>query len=80
MVQTVSKSQFKPHALEYFRKVQETGEELVLTDHGKPVLKISPYQPGPEAKAAGARRLRGAVARYDAPFEPVGLEDWEALK
>ena len=80
MEKTVSKSKFKPRALEYFRQVEETRQGLIITDHGKPVLKISPYQPGPEAKAAGARRLRGAVARYDAPFEPVGLEDWEALK
>lgn len=40
MVQTISKSKFKPRALEYSRKIQETGAELVLTDHGKPVLKI----------------------------------------
>jgi len=39
------------------------------------------FPPAPAAgQIAGARRLRGAVIRYDAPFEPVGLEDWEALK
>ena len=80
MDKTVSKSKFKPRALEYFRLVEETRQSLIITDRGKPVLKISPYQSGPEAKAAGTRRLRGAVVRYDAPFEPVGLEDWEALK
>jgi len=80
MEKTVSKSKFKPRALEYFRQVEETRQGLIITDHGRPVLRLSPYQPGPEAKAPGARRLRGAVVRYDAPFEPVGLEDWEALK
>jgi antitoxin (DNA-binding transcriptional repressor) of toxin-antitoxin stability system len=80
MEKTVSKSKFKPRALEYFRQVEETRQGLIITDHGKPVLKISPYQQGPESKAAGAGRLRGAVVRYDAPFDPVGLEDWEALK
>ena len=36
----VSKSQFKAHALEYFRKVETTGEPLIVTDHGKPTLEI----------------------------------------
>jgi hypothetical protein len=38
MEQVVSKSQFKPRALQYFREVQEKGLELIITDHGKPVL------------------------------------------
>jgi antitoxin (DNA-binding transcriptional repressor) of toxin-antitoxin stability system len=49
MAQTISKSKFKPRALEYFRKIQETGEELVLTDHGKPVLKITAFKADPAA-------------------------------
>ena len=39
---TVSKSQLKAHMLEYFRKVEETGEELVVTSHSKPTLKVVP--------------------------------------
>ena len=80
MEKTVSKSKFKPHALKYFRQVEVTRQGLVITDRGKPVLKITPYRPAPGAKAVGIKRLRGAVVRYDRPFEPVGLEDWEALK
>ncbi|MBX9811825.1 MAG: type II toxin-antitoxin system Phd/YefM family antitoxin [Burkholderiales bacterium] len=76
----ISKSKFKPRALEYFRLVEETREGLIITDRGKPVLRITPYQPAPDAKAEGRKRLRDAVVRYDDPFEPVGLEDWEALK
>jgi len=26
------------------------------------------------------QRLRGTVLRYDEPTEPVGVEDWEAMK
>ena len=73
----VSKSKFKPKSLEYFRQVQETGEPLTITDHGKPVLKIVPYTPSPE-KALKA--LRGSIISYEEPLEPVGLEDWDALK
>ena len=38
----VSKSQLKAHMLEYFRRVEETGEELVVTSHSKPTLKVVP--------------------------------------
>lgn len=77
MPQTVSKSQFKPRSLEYFRRIEQTGEELVITDHGKPVLRILPYIDDPEACFLG---LRNTVLRYDDPLEPVGVDEWEALK
>lgn len=77
MAQIVSKSRFKPHSLEYFRKIEQTGEELVITDHGRPVLKVIPYVADPEECFRG---LRHTVLQYDAPLEPVGEESWEALK
>ena len=43
MTTTISKSRFKPRALEYFRRVETTGEELVITDRGRPVAKVVPY-------------------------------------
>lgn len=76
----VSKSKFKPRALEYFRQIEETRQGLIITDHGKPVLRIMPYQPEQGAQAEGTKRLRDVVVRYENPFEPVGLDDWEVLK
>lgn len=76
----IPKSKFRPRALEYLRHVEETGQELIITDHGKPVLKITRYQPVPAAKAVGLERLRGSVIRYDDPFEPLGPEGWNAKK
>jgi prevent-host-death family protein len=77
MEQVVSKSQFKPRALQYFREVQEKGLELIITDHGKPVIKIIPFVEKPEE---ALERLRNTVIKYEDPAEPVGLEEWEALK
>ena len=73
MPKTVSKSQFKPRALAYLREVEETGEALILTDRGRPVLRIEPYSPAEEGLAA----LRGCVVRYDDATEPVAVDDWE---
>ncbi len=77
MPKIVSKSQFKPHSLEYFREIERTGEELIISDHGRPVLKIGPYQEDPESYFRG---LRNTVLKYDQPFEPVAEEEWEALQ
>jgi prevent-host-death family protein len=73
----ISKSQFKPRALEYFRRVQESGRELIITEHGRPVLKIVPYTPNLEE---ALKALRGSVLKYVDPTEPVAIYDWEALE
>jgi prevent-host-death family protein len=75
MEKSVSKSRFKARALEYFREVEQTGQPLVITDHGTPVLRLLPYRADP---GAALRLLRDTVVRYEAPTEPVGEEDWEA--
>lgn len=77
MTEAISKSKFKPRALEYFRRVEKTGEELVITDRGRPVVKVVPYRLDPDE---ALRTLRGSVVRYDDPTEPVGEEDWESLR
>jgi len=73
----VSKSRFKPKALEYFRQVERTGKPLIITDQGKPVLKIIPFSANPNEIL---KELRGTVKNYKNPTEPVGIDDWNALK
>ncbi len=75
----VSKSKFKPAALEYFRRVQETQEELIISDHGIPVLKIIPYREAKKSAMDPLTKLRGTLKRYEQPFEPTG-EIWESAK
>jgi prevent-host-death family protein len=72
---SVSKSRFKARALEYFRQVESTGQPLIITDRGRPVLKLVPYSEDPRE---ALHVLRDTVVRYEAPTEPVGEEDWEA--
>lgn len=77
MKTVVSKSRFKPRALEYFRQVQMTGQPLIITDHGKPVLRVVPYAEDPET---WLKPLHHSVLSYKRPTEPVGEEDWDALQ
>lgn len=73
----ISKSKFKAHALEIFRQVEASDGEVIITDHGRPSLIIRKYS-APEARSPLAD-LADSVLRYDAPFDPVDEESWEAL-
>jgi antitoxin (DNA-binding transcriptional repressor) of toxin-antitoxin stability system len=42
---TITKSRLKAEMLGVFRKLERTGGELIVTDRGRPVLKISPVEP-----------------------------------
>jgi len=72
---TISKSRFKARALELFRQVEQTGQPIIITDHGNPVLQVVPYRPDPNA---ALKVLRESVVKYTAPTEPVGIDDWDS--
>jgi prevent-host-death family protein len=74
---SVSKSRFKAQALELFREVERTGQPIIITDRGTPVLKVTPYREDPDA---ALRVLRETVVKYDAPTQPVADEDWESAE
>jgi len=74
---SVSKSRFKARALELFRQVEQTGQPLVITDRGTPVLKLVPYREDPRQ---ALQALRDTVVKYEAPTRPVGADDWESAK
>lgn len=76
MENVVSKSRFKPHALKYFRQIERSGKELIITDHGKPTLKIVPYNDNPMNTL---KSLRNTVVEYIDPMDPVAEEEWEAI-
>lgn len=73
----VTKSQFKAHALEFLRRVEASGEHLIVTDHGKPTLEIRRYR---NRERPPLEVLEGSVVRYEDPTEPVGENDWDALR
>ena len=77
MAEIVSKSRFKARALDFFRQVEQTWSELIITDRGRPVLRLLPYRTDPQAQL---KELRGTVARFDDPTEPVAADEWEALR
>ena len=39
---SISKSKLKANMLRIFRHIENTGEEMIVTDHNRPVLRIQP--------------------------------------
>jgi antitoxin (DNA-binding transcriptional repressor) of toxin-antitoxin stability system len=73
----VSKSVFKARALEFCREVEASGESLILTDHGRPVLEVRPYK---EDELDPQETLQRSVVRYDRPTDPIADDEWESAK
>lgn len=72
----VSKSELKPKLFSYLRKVARTGKPLVITERGRPVLKIVPVGQE-ELDPIGS--LRGMVEAYGEPLEPLNVV-WKAAE
>ncbi|NCN87344.1 MAG: type II toxin-antitoxin system Phd/YefM family antitoxin [Candidatus Pacebacteria bacterium] len=77
MDHTISKSQFKPQVLEYFRMIEKSKNPLIITHGGKPTIKISAYSEDTDSPLA---QLKSSVVKYARPDKPVGLDDWEVLQ
>jgi antitoxin (DNA-binding transcriptional repressor) of toxin-antitoxin stability system len=79
-MKTVSKSRLKARMLEIFRDLEHSGGELIVTDHGKPVLKVMPV--GPVGKTVddvfGSFRS-GALLPEDLVLASTE-EEWPQLK
>jgi len=71
---TVSKTEFKPKAFEYLRRVERNDETVIVTDHGRPVAEVVPY--GQSSRDA-LKAMRGLVREYREPMAPVD-EKWTA--
>ena len=41
---SISKSKLKANMLRIFREIEESGEEWIVTDHNRPVLRIQPIE------------------------------------
>lgn len=73
-MKTVSKGVLKAKMLEYFREAEQLGEELIVTDNNRPVLRIVPIRkrrPASEVFAA----VRGRVVYHEDVLAPTE-DEW----
>lgn len=74
-MRTISKSKLKARMLEIFRNIESTGEAVVVTDHNKPALLISPLKDKLSVEEA-FQGYRGKVSYSGDILEPT-TEEWE---
>jgi antitoxin (DNA-binding transcriptional repressor) of toxin-antitoxin stability system len=78
-VKTISKAQLKSKMLAAFREVERTGEELVVTDHSRPVLKIVPFSPPRKSIDELFADVRGKVVYHEDILAPT-TDEWPQLQ
>jgi antitoxin (DNA-binding transcriptional repressor) of toxin-antitoxin stability system len=77
MDDTISKSKLKARMLEIFRELEASGKELIVTDNGRPVLKIVPIQE--KARVTDLfGGLQGQVV-YHEDIDVPTLSEWEEI-
>jgi prevent-host-death family protein len=77
IMKTISKSKLKSQLLEFLRLVESEGEELIVTDRGKPVVKISKYGDSPSTEELFGQ-MRGKVKYLEDLTNPT-TEEWGEL-
>jgi len=75
MTETISKSKLKAKMLAIFRQLESSGNELIVTDYGKPVLKIIPIKQKTKVTTVFAD-LQGQVT-YLEDINTPSLQEWE---
>jgi prevent-host-death family protein len=71
-------SVFKAQCLKVMSRVQKTGEPVIVTKRGKPVVKVIPIETENDDIFGFMKGKFEIVGDIVSPVTP--LEDWEALK
>ena len=74
---TIPVGEFKDRCLALIDEVAETGEEILITKHGKPVWRLVPAE-NPKPRILGLYRDQIRIVG-DIMSPAVPAEDWEAI-
>ena len=69
----LAKSEFKARMLEIMRTIESSGEEVVVTDHGRPCIVVKPYRQAHEVQDVFAD-IKGQLVLHEDPDEPTLME------
>ena len=76
MSRSIKASEFKAKCLKLMDEVAESGDAIVITKHGKPLVELAPFRRKPR-HAFGA--LKGYAEVHGDIVSPVDVE-WDAQK
>lgn len=74
-MKTISKSRLKGEMLGIFRELERSGGELIVTDRGRPTLKISALSPSRERVESIFADVAGKVVYHEDVMKPI-TEEW----
>lgn len=77
MTVTISKTQLKAHMLQIFRNLEESGEDLIVTDRNRPVLRVVPFRSTTTVEDVFAD-IYGQIEFLEDPNAPTS-DDWQDL-
>ena len=70
----ISKSKLKSKLLQVLREVESENTEVIVTDRGRPVAKISKYHQTPTTEEL-FKDLRGHISYFEDPTAST-IEEW----
>ena len=73
-VRVIKASEFKAKCLQLMDEVAASGEEIVITKHGRPVSRLTPYRQRPKSLFGIDRGRIEILGDIVAPLD----EEWEA--
>ncbi|GAA6618935.1 prevent-host-death protein [Scytonema sp. NUACC26] len=76
-MKTVDKIELKANLLEVLQLVELEGEEILVTDGNKPVVKISQYEQTPSTEEL-FKNMRGKVKYFEDLTTPT-TEEWQEV-
>lgn len=76
-MKTVDKTQLKANLLELLQIVESQGEDILVTDGSKPVVRISPYKKS-YSTAELFKNMRGKVQYFEDLTTPT-TEEWQEI-
>ena len=74
---TVSKSKLKAQMLSIFREIEKSGEDIIVTDHNKPVLRIQPIKQGKTIDELFST-LQGKIT-YNEDLNAPTISEWDEI-
>lgn len=73
MGSTISHREMRNSSAEVLRRV-ESGEELIVTNHGRPVARLSPLRPSALGELGASGRIRQASLTWATPPEDARIK------
>ena len=76
MRKTISKSELHSQMFQVFREIEASGQGIVVTDRGRPVLKIEPIPKKKSVEEVFGPEIQGKIIFHEEPDTPT-IDAWE---